>query len=431
MKIFIGGYAACDVHNEKKMLQDMIENYSNHSLIDDYKDADLIIITDTCSGSYANVLESLAVIDNVDKNKKDGAEIILSGCLANGLNCGIPDEYKEMIARIKSVKSKHILKYIQENYLSEELKELTRIPVTLDKFGINLRVSPVSGCLNKCSFCKNGSILKFPLQSHTFNDLEDLASEISESENIKYINLFSSNLSLYGVDNYKRQRAHEVIKLLTSPSNIQYASVGALINWYPELLNAILSNEKIKQIYTSLESGSERIYNLMNRPISLKEWIEIVKIIKKERPDIQIRAEIISGFPTETMDDLRRSIELFYELGLYPTEVWPYDNSPMIGSAKYPQYSYENCVYRSDYATKKLLPLYRKLDDQIFNGEMYVLTKGEMGKESVYITLLTDGSMRRIRADQLDREYNEGEIILPGKVQNKQLVRHRNAQFHV
>lgn len=259
MKIFIGGYAACDVHNEKKMLQDMVGNYFNHSLTDDnladnsltddgltdnYKEADLIIITDTCSGSYANVLESLAFIDNVDKNKKNGAEIILSGCLANGLNCGIPDEYKEMMARIKSVNSKYILKYIQENYLSEELKNLTRIPVSLDKFGINLRVSPVSGCLNSCSFCKNNSILKFPLYSHDLNDLEYLASEISESENIKYISLFSSNLSLYGVDKYKSKRAHEVIKLLTSPSNIQYASVGALINWYPELLNTILSNEK-------------------------------------------------------------------------------------------------------------------------------------------------------------------------------------------
>lgn len=426
MKIFIGGYAACDVHNEKYLLKEMCQKYDQDCLTDNYQEADLIIIMDTCSGSFANVLRSLDVLAKVCKNKKENAEVILSGCLVNGLNCGIPDEYKEMISQVKSVNSKYILEYIRKYYLMDIVESNIKIPYSYtDKFGINIRVSPVSGCLNNCSFCKKDAILKFPLHSHDFKDLQSLASEIDEAENIRYISLFSSNLSLYGVDKYGIQRAHEVIDLLTSSSNIQYASVGALINWYPELLNTILSNEKIKKVYASLESGSERIYNLMNRPISLAKLKEILKTIKRERPDIQLCTEIISGFPTETMDDLKRSIELIYELELYPTEVWPYDNSPTIASAKHPQYSYENGVYRSDYAIKQLLPLIHKLDNQVYNGEMYVLAKGEIGPQLVYITLLTDGNMRRISAEQLDREYTQGDIILPGKVKDKHLVRHK------
>lgn len=425
MKIFIGGYAACDVHNEKYLLKEMIKS-SDNCLTDSYKDADLIIILDTCSGSYANVLRSLDVLANVWKNKKENAEIILSGCLANGLNCGIPDEYKEMMTQVKSVNLKYILEYIEKYYLRNIVEKNIKIPYSsLDKFGINIRISPVSGCLNNCSFCKKDTILNFPLQSYDIKDLESLASNIEKSEVIRYISLFSSNLSLYGVDKYGIQRAHEVIELLTSSSNIKYASVGALINWYPELLNTILSNGKIKKIYTALESGSERIYNLMNRPISFEKLKEILKMIKRERPDIQICTEIISGFPTETMDDLRKSIELIYELELYPTEVWPYNNSPTIASSKYHQYSYENCVYRSDYAIQQLLPLIHKLDDQVYNGEMYVLAKGELRSQLVYVTLLTDGSMRRISAEQLDKEYNQGDIILPGKVKDKHLVRHK------
>lgn len=56
----------------------------------------------------------------------------------------------------------------------------------------------------------------------------------------------------------------------------------------------------------------------MNRPISLEKLVETIKTIKQERPDIIIETEIICGFPTETIDDFRKSRSLIEELDVMP-----------------------------------------------------------------------------------------------------------------
>ena len=388
-----------------------------------YREADIIVLLDTCASSYDNARNSIDFINEVVESKKKDSSVIVSGCLANGLNCEIPDKCREVLSKVNVVNSSDIINYIYENYLSDLSLTIPQLHYSLDIFGTKIKVSPVSGCLNNCSFCKNNSILNFPLKSKDFEDLKILASEMNKMENLRYTNIFSSNLSLYGLDKYGVKRAHEAIDLLTSPENIKYATVGFVINWYPELLDCIISNKKIKRIYISLESGCERVYNLMNRPISLKNLETIIKTIKQERPDIQIVTEIIAGFPTETLPDLKKSLSMIYELELYPGHVWDYFNSPTISSSKLPQHPRGYSEWISKWAKRELQPLKKKLDEDIYNGERYVMHKDN--ERRAYLTMLTNGVIDMVSFDQLDKEYNIGDFILPNSIKSKQLTKTR------
>lgn len=345
-KIFLGGPLACGVHNEKNELEDYLWFEKDIELVDNYEDADLIVITDTCMGTYSNLEESITYLKNVLLTKKTNARVIVSGCLTKGVRFELPKEWKDILEKVEKVPPTKIREYILtilEIAFDEELKDKLKMPAS-STLEYGLKFSPVEGCSNYCSFCKN-NYMNFSLKSIPFEDIESYAQYInklhSQGAPINFLQIHSSNLSLYGVDLYNEPKAHEVLNVLSKPDCIKFISASALINWYPELLKEILNNPKIKSIFISLESGSERIYNLMNRPITLKKIIQIIKTIRIYRPDIIINTEIICGFPTETVDDLDRTIELIQELDIRPIFAHPYIDSPQIPSSKLPQHSPE------------------------------------------------------------------------------------------
>lgn len=423
-KMFIGGYATCSVHNEKDMIINLVEA-SNMEITMDYKEADFIVMLDTCMGNYQSLFNSIEYIDIVLNHRKENVPVIVSGCLTKGVNFELTEEQKKVLSKVTLIPSnkviEYVLKMIHSNLLDEELLEDIKLPYTVRNYEI--KVSPVEGCLNHCSFCKS-NYMNFKLKSSPFEQIEKLVYDIKTMEYpLHYMRIFSSNFSLYGVDLYKKQRAHEVIHTLTNPDNIQFAYVGSLINWYPELIKEILTNLKIKMIFVSIESGSQRIYNLMNRPISLEKLIEIIRLIKKERPDIVIATELIAGYPTETLDDIKKSVELIKELDIVPMFVHPYQNSVQIPSSKLEQHSKEYCHESACYTVERILNLHDKYWEKIRNGEMFVTHIYE--KEQAYQVLLVDGRIKLVSFNQLDRSYQEHEMINAGIVKSKTLAKRK------
>lgn len=419
-KIFIGGMAACSVHNEKNFLKKI--NYKDQwEIVSDYKDADVIVITDSCVGSNRTFSYTIAYLKNLLKEKKPGAKLILSGCLANGSKYNLSDEIKNVLSQFNIVPSKDIVSYVLK-MVYPEIEDLDGlIPYTIGYR--KLKVSVTSGCQNNCAFCKK-NYMNFPLQSYPLETIEKFVKETSErcaSRNpIRYVINNSSNLSLYGVDLYGTPKAHDIIKILTEPSSVKYAEMGALINWYPELVKEIIRNPKIKQIFTSIESGSERIYDMMNRPISLERLKEIIKLIARERPDITIRSEMIAGFPTETVEDIKRTIDLFYELDIYPAYIWPYINSEYIQSNHYEQHSEDYISNVTRYAKEKLAPL----QEQGKRKEMSeALITERFDDKQLYGIIYPNGKSKMIGYHQLDDRHNLGDIISSSEIKPKTLIK--------
>lgn len=419
-KIWIGGYMTCNVHNEKAMIKQLVEHLKLE--LTDLEEADLIIITDTCLRTYQQMLNSYKCIEDISKKVKKDTEIIVSGCLAKGVKFKLTEAQKEVLSKIKIVKPEDLFPYISKLLRGHNTEDDFDVPYSIDD--LSIKVSPVTGCLNHCTFCKS-HYMNFRLRSYPFEKVVSLAKDIEEiNYPFHHIRIHTSNLSLYGVDLYGKRRTHEVIETFTKPDKIKFAYVGALINWYPELVEEIVRNLKIKEIFISLESGSERIYRLMNRPISLENLIRLIRFIRKERPDIIIHTEIIAGFPTETIEDLKRTIDLIYELDINPVFVHDYQSSEQIPSSNLLEHSYNYCIEAAYYAKEKLLPLHEKFKEKIQTGEMFVFKKNE--KEKLYFAMLTNGILKNVRFDQLDIDYQEGKIIPANSVKPKHLVKKKN-----
>lgn len=407
MTFYIEGTHACDVHFENGLIKNIIEA-ANHEITEYVDLADYIIVVDSCIGSYKSFLEIMNYLQAVEEYKKPNAKVIVSGCLAKGVNFKLTEEHQKLLDKTTIVHPDNLAQYIAGLVEYKNTNEFDfEIPVRVQDG--ELLASVVQGCLNNCSFCKK-NYMNFDLKSVRKEAVKYLVDMLNESDfSIYYGTLISSNLSLYGVDLYKERKAHEAINLFSQINSLKFIQVGALINWYPELINEIIENPKIKTIFTSLETGSPRLYEMMNRPISLEDLIKVIKTIKKERPDIQIDTEFIAGFPTETKDDIKATLNLIEELEVYPRFIHSYINSFCIPSADLPQHSNDYIRCSKKYMDNKIEKIRDKIYFEIGNAEKIVACYHD--DYDIYSLLLKNGAIRNVSARKLTRKYNPGDII--------------------
>jgi MiaB/RimO family radical SAM methylthiotransferase len=82
-----------------------------------------------------------------------------------------------------------------------------------------------------------------------------------------------------------------------------------VLRYLDDLINILKDKKMFKFLHIPLQSGSDKILSDMNRPYSQKDYIKIIKKLKKHHPDLTISTDIIVGFPTETDKDFQDTLE--------------------------------------------------------------------------------------------------------------------------
>jgi tRNA-2-methylthio-N6-dimethylallyladenosine synthase len=70
-----------------------------------------------------------------------------------------------------------------------------------------------------------------------------------------------------------------------------------------------------EHIHLPLQSGSSRVLKAMRRTYNLERYMDRVAQIRERVPDCAITTDIIVGFPGETEDDFRQTLEVVEEVG--------------------------------------------------------------------------------------------------------------------
>jgi tRNA-2-methylthio-N6-dimethylallyladenosine synthase len=63
-------------------------------------------------------------------------------------------------------------------------------------------------------------------------------------------------------------------------------------------------------IHLPVQSGSNKILKNMNRNHTIEEYLKIIKKLKKNDPNIELSSDFIIGYPGETKDDFKKTLEL-------------------------------------------------------------------------------------------------------------------------
>lgn len=341
MKIFIGKEFSCSFNYQSHII---INELAEHfKITTDVTDADIIVFPATCSGSEYHILSTLNYINSILKDKKNGAKVYLTGCITRKFNnhprlLEVEKWLKENIDFIIPQNQPYLLlKLISENYFgNNDINDFGMIePHTKDKASIYIS----NGCRNNCSFCKV-TFQKYPLKSVNINELKEGIDYLNE-EKISQIWLQGTNICQYGLDIYHEYMLPEIINYLEAKENIKqvtlvgFAFKDAIRNNFQKSLK---NSTKVTKLCGSLESGSNRLLEMMRKGFTSEEIIQFVKTIRQNNHK-DLRLNIISGFPTENIEDIKRTLTVLKELKPLVVDICRYTNSQFVDSNQFQQLS--------------------------------------------------------------------------------------------
>jgi threonylcarbamoyladenosine tRNA methylthiotransferase MtaB len=195
------------------------------------------------------------------------------------------------------------------------------------------------GCDHRCTFCiipyGRGSSRSVPMEV-----VADQARRLAAA-GCPEIVLTGVDLTAYGADLPGRPSLGQmVLRLLATVPEIGRLRLSSLD---PAEIDAdlwrLLAEEKrlMPHLHLSMQSGDDLILKRMKRRHSRAEAITVARRARALRPEVALGADLIAGFPTETEDGFRRSLDLVAECGLAFVHVFPYSARPGTAAARMPQ----------------------------------------------------------------------------------------------
>lgn len=319
----------CKVNTyESNVMSDLLKNKGYKEISTD-EQADISIIN-TCTVTNTADNKSFKTIRHAIKVNQD-AIVVVVGCMSQNK--------KEEVLKIDGVdivlgnigKSK-VVEYIDE-YIKTKNKKLdiydmmdtTFEPMILNNFNkTRAFVKIQDGCNNYCSYC----IIPYVRGNVRSKDNLSVIKEVKElvSNGHKEIVLTGIHTGHYGSDleNYNFSNLLTDLCKIEGLERLRISSIE-ITELTDEFLE-VLKNNKIlvDHMHIPLQSGSDTVLKRMNRKYDKKYFIEKIEKIRKIRPNMSVTTDVITGFPSETEEEFKETIDTIKKVEFTKLHVFPY-----------------------------------------------------------------------------------------------------------
>jgi len=183
------------------------------------------------------------------------------------------------------------------------------------------------GCDYFCTFCAI-PYARGRSRSATVAETLNVARQIAHSD-VREIVLTGVNIGDFG--RHQNERFFDLLKGLETIEGIDRIRISSV---EPELLNHDIitlvagSRKFMPHFHIPLQSGTDRILELMKRKYKREVFGERVQTIKKLMPYACIAADVITGFPGETDDDFNQTRDFIESLPVSYLHVFTYSTRP-------------------------------------------------------------------------------------------------------
>ena len=327
MNIFIYTFG-CKVNQVES--ENIVNNAKKYgfTLVSNSEDAELIVInscavTENAEKKFRNLIKKL---------KKDNPAVIIAatGCAAEKDK----EKLKEIGTDIVVTNSgkMDILHYISENsdflrsisephefVLAENPKMITRTRAF---------VKIQDGCDSFCAYCIIPSLRGKP----SSRDMDSIVNEVRHlvESGHKEIVPVGIHVGKYGLDLGDGVNLVTLIKkLLNEIDGFRIRLTSIELNELTDEMVALLTENQdriCRHYHIPLQSGSTEILKKMRRHYTAEEYIEKAQMLKKLVPDCTIGADIIVGFPTETEENFRETVDTVRRAGIDHIHVFSYSD---------------------------------------------------------------------------------------------------------
>lgn len=338
-KLFLESYG-CQMNFSDSEIVASILNEQGYNTTLDVKQADLILLN-TCSireKAEQTVRMRLSQFKN-QKKENPNLTVGVLGCMAERLKTKFleeehlvdlvvgPDAYRDLPNLLKETEDgRDAINVI----LSKEETYADINPVRLGGNGVTAFVTITRGCDNMCTFC----VVPFTRGRERSRDPHSIIDECKDLWNNGYkeITLLGQNVDSYlwfgggakkdfkNASEMQRATAVNFAKLLDL---VAKAVPGMRIRFSTsnphdmtvDVFEMMAKHDNIcNYVHLPVQSGSDRILQLMNRQHTRQEYLDLIRKAKEIVPDIAFSQDMIVGFCTETEEDHQDTLSLMQEV---------------------------------------------------------------------------------------------------------------------
>lgn len=293
-----------------------------------------ILIINTCAFLNESRKEAVETVLEYAGYKSENLEkLVVTGCLPQKYADETFGELTEADVFLGTNDYDRIFDALERAYLGERVNFVNSgngvyIPkrvITTPQHYAYLKIA--DGCNNRCTYCLipkiRGRYISYPI--------EQLIAEAEALGEVSELILVAQDVTRYGTDLYGKSALVELLRKLTALDNI--GSVR-LLYCYPDmiddaLIGEIRDNAKIiKYLDIPLQHSEDRILKLMNRKGSRAEYLNLIKKLRKNIPEIALRSTFIAGFPTETEEECEGLCNFLKEARLDNCGFFAYSREP-------------------------------------------------------------------------------------------------------
>ncbi len=359
--------------NRRLLDHSKIEKYlieKGYSIVNDPQKSDLNLLG-TCAFKEKEEDESLSRIKIL---KNFDTRLLIYGCLPDIAGTKfkefsdiefiapknldkIDDFFQDDDVKFKDISSTNIIKYHPSTSLFQRVfdklfsKEIfdrefyARTPRRLfnifknyfDYTSKNYKLFICRGCTGKCSYCA----IKYAIGPVKSTPIDTVVEELKKGLDAGYKNIIilGDDPGCYGIDLKITfpDLLRKLVEVMEKSDNkkAQFHIYDIHPKWiikYKDELKEILKFKRITGILCPIQSGSDRVLELMEREHTIGDLREVFKSIQEINPDIKISTEIITGFPSETEEEFLETLEFVKDIQFDYTLIFPYHEKEMTPS---------------------------------------------------------------------------------------------------
>src|SRR5665811_26150 len=253
------------------------------------------------------------------KAANPGMQIAVGGCLAQKDRGEITKRapYVDVVFGTHNIGSLPVLlerARIAEEAQVEILESLEVFPSTLPTKRESAYAAWVSisvGCNNTCTFCI------VPALRGTEKDRRpgDILAEIHAlvAEGVIEVTLLGQNVNTYGVEFGDKLAFGKLLRAcgqITGLERVRFTSPHPAAFTDDVILAMAETPNVMPSLHMPLQSGSDRVLKAMRRSYRSARYLGILDTVREHIPEAAITTDLIVGFPGETEEDFRATLDL-------------------------------------------------------------------------------------------------------------------------
>jgi tRNA-2-methylthio-N6-dimethylallyladenosine synthase len=285
------------------------------------EDSDVILLN-TCSVRDHAEVKIYQRLNELKKYKLYNPSLLIGviGCMAERLRYDLlenkklldlitgPDEYRNLPALIENVLE------TGEKGIAVRLSRVETYDdiIPLRKEGISAWLAVMRGCDKFCSFC----VVPYTRGRERSRTLESVVAEVIQlwKDGFKEVTLLGQNVNSYTSGEYDFADLLKACAMAVPGMRIRFTTSHPQ-DLSEKLLETIAAfNNVCNYIHLPVQSGSNRILDLMKRSYTIEHYLGLIEKARKIIPGVTLSTDIITGFPTETEVDHSMTLDIIKEV---------------------------------------------------------------------------------------------------------------------